>query len=317
MVCRSFPWPPRMIRSARLIVAAGSKRLRELLGVEFGGVQTGAEVSMLIWMAMKLSQRSPRFKRWLWRRWYQYLAGYRVADWRFMNYGYAGPEAGEPPLILQAEDEPDRYAIQLYHRVAEAVDLIGRDVLEVGSGRGGGASFVKRYHLPAHMTGADVSAKAIQFCREHHHVDDLSFLQGDAEALPLSPESFDAVINVESSHCYGSMPAFLSEVNRVLRPGGHFLFADLRATQECDCLHAQLVESGMQILERQDITHQVLAALRRDSERKLAMIQGWVSQRMIGTFRQFAGIEGSDIYAGFQNDTVRYVRYALQKQPSA
>ena len=50
---------------------------------------------------------------------------------------------------------------------------------------------------------------------------------GDAESLPFGDEMFDAVVNVESSHCYGSTPAFLAQVKRVLRCGGHFLFADL------------------------------------------------------------------------------------------
>jgi hypothetical protein len=35
---------------------------------------------MLIRLAMKLSELSPRFKKLLWRRWYQYLAGYKMAD---------------------------------------------------------------------------------------------------------------------------------------------------------------------------------------------------------------------------------------------
>jgi SAM-dependent methyltransferase len=38
----------------------------------------------------------------------------------------------------------------------------------------------------------------------------------------------DAVVNIESSHCYESMDTFLSEACRVLRPGGRFFFADLR-----------------------------------------------------------------------------------------
>ena len=33
---------------------------------------------------------------------------------------------------------------QLYHYVAAAVDLDGKKVLEVGSGRGGGANYVTR-----------------------------------------------------------------------------------------------------------------------------------------------------------------------------
>ena len=267
---------------------------------------------MLVRMAMKLSQVSPWFRRLLWRRWYQYLAGYKLADWRFMNYGYA-PLDGEQPLVLEPEDEPDRCAIQLYNRVAGAVPLQGRDVLEVGCGRGGGSSFVKRYHRPERMTGVDFSAKAIRFCQANHAIDGLSFVHGDAEKLPFADESFDAVINVESSHCYGSMPAFLREVHRVLRPGGHFLFADLRAAEDRDLLHQQMLETGMTVLENQDVSRNVLDALQRDNERKLSLIQRSVSKRLVGTFRQFAGTEGSEVYDSFRDGVFIYIRYALQK----
>lgn len=268
---------------------------------------------MLVWLAMKLSQLSPRFRRLLWRQWYQYLAGYQVADWRFINYGYALLDASAEPLVLQPDDEPNRYAIQLYDRVARVAELQGREVLEVGSGRGGGSSFVKRYHHPQQMTGVDFSAKAVCFCQENHRVDGLSFVHGDAEALPCDDESFDAVINVESSHCYGSMPSFLREVNRVLRPGGHFLFADLRATEARDLLHRQMEETGMVILENQDVTANVLEALRQDSERKLALIERSVIKRLVGTFRQFAAIEGSEVFDSFKTGTAIYLRYVLQK----
>ena len=268
---------------------------------------------MLVRLAMKLTQVSPWFKRLLWRRWYQYLAGYKLTNWRFMNYGYAPLDDDEQPLVLETDDEFDRYAIQLYDRVAGAVPLQGRDVLEVGSGRGGGSSFVKRYHHPKQLTGVDFSAKAVRFCQENHAIDGLSFVHGDAEDLPFDDESFDAVINVESSHCYGSMTVFLREVHRVLRPGGHLLFADFRAVEGRDRLHKQVLETGMTVLEKQDVTPNVLEALRRDSERKLAMIQRSVNKRLVATFRQFAAIESSDLFEGFRDGAAIYLCYALRK----
>ena len=53
---------------------------------------TSSDFSLPIRMAMKLSEISPAFKKFLWRRWYQYLAGYQIADWQFMNYGFADEE---------------------------------------------------------------------------------------------------------------------------------------------------------------------------------------------------------------------------------
>ena len=59
-------------------------------------------------------------------------------------------------------------------------------------------------------------------------------MHGNAESLPFADESFDAVINVEASHGYPDFPRFLAEVARVLRPGGHFLYADFRGFLEYD-----------------------------------------------------------------------------------
>ena len=109
------------------------------------------------------------------------------------------------------------------------------------------------------------------------------------------------------------MPSFLREVNRVLRPGGHFLFADLRTTEARDLLHLQMEETGMVILENQDVTANVLEALRQDSERKLALIERSVNKRLVGTFRQFAAIEGSEVFDSFKTGTAIYLRYVLQK----
>lgn len=268
---------------------------------------------MLIRLAMWLCVVSPQFKRLLWRRWYQYLAGYRQSEWRFMNYGYTSLTDDEPALALQPDDEPNRYSIQLYHRVASAVPLAGQGVLEVGSGRGGGASFVKRYHQPRNMTGVDFSAKAVSFCQGQHRLEGLSFVVGDAESLPFDDESFDAVLNVESSHCYGSMPKFLEQVRRVLRPGGHLLFADLRSAEDRERLHRDLESSGMTILEQEDIRENVVAALRCESARKLALIEKSVSQPLQNAFRQFAAVEGSEVYDGFKTGATVYLRYLLQK----
>src|SRR3989475_10950957 len=197
---------------------------------------------MLIRLAMKLSELSPRFKKLLWRRWYQYLAGYKMADWYFIMYGNVSLAEAEGP-VLHPDDEANRYAIQRYRHVARAVELKGREVLEVGCGRGGGSSFITRSHHPKQMTGVDFSAKAIRFCRENHRIDGLSFVHGDAEALPFGDESVDAIINVECSQCYGSMPAFLLEVTMILRPGGHFVFAYFRSSAYRVWLDGQLLDT--------------------------------------------------------------------------
>lgn len=85
---------------------------------------------------------------------------------------------------------------------------------------------------PASYTGLDFNADGIAFCQKRHQPPGLDSVHGDAESLPFGDESFDAVINVEASHAYPRLPRFLAEVARVLRPGGHFLYADFRGSDE-------------------------------------------------------------------------------------
>jgi len=73
--------------------------------------------------------------------------------------------------------------MQLYEAVVAGVDLSGKDVLEVGSGRGGGASFVTRYLSPATMHGIDFSRRAVELSHQRHSSDGLNFHHGNAESL--------------------------------------------------------------------------------------------------------------------------------------
>ena len=154
---------------------------------------------------------------------YEVVSAWDKTGVTFLNYGYVSLDSRGSSLKLRPEDEQNRLKIQLYHRVVGSIDVRGKDVLEVGCGRGGGASFVMRYLGPRTVTGLDLAALAVVFCRRRHRVEGLTFTKGDAQNLPIPDESFDVVVNVESSHTYPSFERFLREVARVLRPGGHFL----------------------------------------------------------------------------------------------
>jgi ubiquinone/menaquinone biosynthesis C-methylase UbiE len=245
---------------------------------------------------------------------YQLMARFfQRRDWTFMNYGYAPLSAGAPALDLDAGDEPNRYCIQLYHHVAGTVDLAGRRVLEVGSGRGGGSSFIKRYLHPAEMVGVDFSKQAVALCRRLYDQQGLRFVHGDAEDLPFDDADFNAVVNVESSHCYGSMPTFLREVARVLRPGGYLLFADFRPDADVQALHEQLLETGLRLVRREDITANVVAALEADNARKLAQVHESAPRWLLGLVSEFVGVPGSRIHGRFSSGGETYVSYVMRK----
>ena len=271
----------------------------------------------MLMRAFSIAYGMPPVRRLLWRSWYQFLARrYRDQRWTFMNYGYHPPQ-GMAPLALHPEDEADRSCIQLYRLVAGAVDLTGRDVLELSSGRGGGASFVFRYLRPRRMVGIDVSPLAVAFSRARHAVPGLSFEVGDAERLNLAAASFDTVLNVESSHCYGDLSAFLREVRRVLRPNGYFLYADFRSHTELDAWYEELRATGLRLVLDQDITRGVVAALDADDESKRGLIASSIDRPLVRAFGHFAGLRGTMLYDGLRSGAVVYRVFAFKNDAAA
>jgi SAM-dependent methyltransferase len=186
-------------------------------------------------------------------------------DLVFINWGYEE----DPPMALplEASDEPDRFGVQLYHRTATQVDLKGKKVLEVSCGHGGGASYLVRTLGPASYTGLDLNAAGVDFCRKRHNLPGLDFVQGNAENLPFADQSFDAVINIEASLNYPRLPRFLAEVARVLRPGGHFLYADVRRRDRIAKWEKELGDAPMRLMSERVIGEQVARALEKNLPR--------------------------------------------------
>ena len=261
-----------------------------------------------------LARISPRFRRLMMRTWYESLVVLdRDKDITFMNYGYEGLGPAENQLALNDAEQTNRYSIQLYQHLAGAVDLRNKDVAEIGSGRGGGAAYSSRTLKPRSMVGIDISRKAIEFCRNYYSNANLSFAHGDAENIPLADHAVDAVINLESSHCYGSMTRFLSEVRRVLRPGGYFLFSDHRDHDRTAVLRGQLNEAGLKLMAETDITQNVVRALELDNDRKQQLIKRTCPKMLHREAGEFAALKGTRTFEAFKTGYSRYLSFVLQK----
>ena len=256
---------------------------------------------------------SPAFQKAIWRWWYQRL-GKRAHDsgWTFMNYGYK--YKNQKTLNLTSKDESNRMFIQLYDYVASQIPIKDGEILEVGSGRGGGSSFLSRYHHPKSITGLDYSKSAIKLSNElHGNVDNLFFKLGDAENLPFKDNTFDAVINIESSHCYGNMERFLSEVSRVVKPGGYFGWADLRAKDMVKETEFAFEKSNLTCIYSKTITPEVINALDDIHDTKMKMINNHVPKFLRSAFTDFAGAKNSKIYNSFKSGDAVYLSKVLKK----
>ena len=141
----------------------------------------------------------------------------------------------------------------------------------------------------------------------------MSFEVGDSESIPFEKYSVDIVINVESSHCYGSFSGFLKEVSRVLRPGGKFLFCDFRTADGLQELYDQFSNSELKFLNRIDITDNIIQGLDKLSKYREDHIDKSVFVFIRKLFKTYAGIKGTEIYNSFVNGSMIYVCAILKK----
>jgi SAM-dependent methyltransferase len=251
------------------------------------------------------------------RRWFSLVSSTDTGDHLlFMNYGYADLDAdiNTNPLTLRPEDQQNRYLIQLYHHLAKTIDWSECRVLEVGCGRGGGAAFICRYHQPKQYIGLDLTQEAIDFCNQFHAaIDGLTFMQGDAEDLQFAENEFDVVINVESTICYPNPAQFFQEVARVLKPGGRFLYTDFRPASATQDWREQLEQAGLEIIEENDITPNVVLSLDLDNERKKRLIDQYIPALFRRVFSNFAGMKGTRKYEIFASGQSVYLSFICRK----
>jgi SAM-dependent methyltransferase len=254
---------------------------------------------------------TPGLRRAINKYWYPLITRrWQDDDVTFLNWGYEE----DPPMGLPLGDEPERnrYSVQLYHRTATQADLSGKKVLEVSSGHGGGAAYLVRTLHPASYTGLDYNPDGVAFAQKRHNLPGLDFVQGNAESLPFPDQSFDAVVNVEAAHSYPHFDRFLPEVVRVLRPGGHFLYADFRGFLEYDAWDAALAGMPMRMVAKREINTEVLRGRDKNSEVFLDLVPNVPAfLRWFG--RVFSGAPGTVAYRDLQRGRMSYRMYHFIK----
>ena len=252
------------------------------------------------------------FRDLLFRGWYWYVnKADKNAEVLFMNYGYHDENEH---IELDPDDEPNRYSVQLYHRLAKTIDLTDKDILEVGCGRGGGLAYINKTFKPKSALGIDLDARAAKFGNLFYKSSRLRFEQGNAQELNIEDKSKDVVFNVESSHRYPQMEKFLEEVYRVLRPGGYFLITDFRYPNEMEEYHSLIKKFQFTLFDEQIINPNVVAALECDTPRREDLVKRLSPKFLHKTALNFAGTVGSPTFDQIKNGDYTYFVYCYQKK---
>jgi ubiquinone/menaquinone biosynthesis C-methylase UbiE len=157
----------------------------------------------------------------------------------------------------------------------------GEVVLDLGSGAGADVLISARRVAPGgRAIGLDMTPEMLDLARRNAEaagVDNVEFVEGYLEEIPLDDASVDVVISNCVINLAADKDVVLAEAARVLRPGGRFAVSDVIASEDMDeatradlaaltgCIAGALTEDQYRsALEKAgftditiDITHQV------------------------------------------------------------
>jgi len=116
--------------------------------------------------------------------------------------------------------------------------LEGETVLDLGSGAGADVLISARRVGPTGKAiGLDMTDEMLALARANAAeaaVENVEFLRGYIEEIPLADESVDVVISNCVINLSADKGAVLAEVSRVLKPGGRFAVSDVIAAADMD-----------------------------------------------------------------------------------
>lgn len=114
----------------------------------------------------------------------------------------------------------------MHHR-AKVIPRASGDILELGCGGGTNLQFYDWSHVRS-LSGVDPSPELLGRAQDAllRSGRSANFANGIAEALPFESSSFDSVVTTFTLCSVQDPTAALSEVRRVLRPGGRLIFLE-------------------------------------------------------------------------------------------
>lgn len=135
------------------------------------------------------------------------------------------------------------------------------NILDLGCGVGRLMFAMARSLTDFHFVGVDISTAVLEVARHRrvaqHKLDNVSLIAGDGRSLPLHLEVDAAYSMLMFQHIPADACAgYVSEVARVLRPGGKFRFQDVIGSDDCFLSHqtseAEMIgwceDAGLQVI---------------------------------------------------------------------
>lgn len=110
-------------------------------------------------------------------------------------------------------------ALEHEHRYRFCLDFVGgRKVLDIACGEGFGSAMLAKH--AESVFGVDIDPKAVAHAGTRYSHENLQFLVGSCSNIPLPDASIDVVVSFETIEHHDDHNGMMSEIVRVMRPGG-------------------------------------------------------------------------------------------------
>ncbi|QDQ11449.1 SAM-dependent methyltransferase [Streptomyces spectabilis] len=192
------------------------------------------------------------------------------------------PDRATPAENADRDDrlaETDTASDRLTDLLVEELALApGQRLLDVGCGVGRPALRLAR-STGARVTGITISSSQVRLATDHARAAGLDHLVGfqlaDAVALPFPAGSYDAAWAIESLLHIPDTRRALTEIHRILAPGGPFVISDMilrapdpephahSAVEPLETLLSLLEETGFEVTGHTDLDDHLLRSLQR------------------------------------------------------
>ncbi|MBS3771230.1 MAG: class I SAM-dependent methyltransferase [Bacteroidales bacterium] len=206
------------------------------------------------------------------------------------------------PFFMEEDESLEKRQLNLTnHCLSKVGSIQDKTVLEVGCGNGTQCIYMYNNFLPGKTIGVDINQNNIELAKhlKNGH-EKLEFHVDDAQKLDKIPDnSIDILFCIESAFHYPHKQSFFEQVERVLKPSGEFLIADILSKthkkripllekwkRKMSFYHwtehqyaISLQQTDLSVINRENITPQVIEGY-KDS-------RNWIQRRQLNSYFKY------------------------------
>lgn len=237
-----------------------------------------------------------------------------LRNWKhsgFMNLGYVGITF---PFELDDVDIENKKNIALYVKALEHKNHSFKNILEIGSGLGGGCYVLQKYYNYKDITGTDFLKINTHYYTKQKKYKRIKFITIPAEEIQKLQLKYELIISIEAGLFFNNWDSFINNIKDVLAENGQFIYEDLVITKDIQLIEYKMASANLKIIHSENITNGVLQSMYETQKpvKNPSILYNLLKKIFrIKNTNQYDGYKDSKIYNDLVNGDLVYMKYVL------